>query len=173
LKIIFSILLFISSFSQSQTYFLLSDVQKKYIEYKLFTCELIDHALYQPYSDVQIADILFNDSTLLGHSINLFINRSDTQTKLGTSIKGFIGDNKLLATNKIAINTFGFYNKKNIIAGFNYRADSKYQEDEIYFGSEGKFGSKVIGRITHSYIQYQKNKIRLFFWKAKPKLWIN
>lgn len=152
MKITFSILVFILSFSHAQTYFILSDVQKKYIEYKLFSGELIDHLLYQPYSDLKIANILINDSTMLGQSINLFINRSDTLIKVGISINGFIKENYFLATNEIGINTFGLYKENNINAVFNYRANSDYQKDEMYFGSEGKFGSKVIGRITASYI---------------------
>jgi len=163
LKITFFNLLFILSFSHAQTYFLLTDVQKKYIEYRSFSDELIDHPLYQPYSDLQITNILINDSTFLGQSINLFFNESPNPIKIGTTINGFIGKNNFLPSNEIGINIFGLYKENNIVAACNYRADSKYQRDEVYFGSEGKFGSKVVGRITDSYIQYQKHKIKLFY----------
>jgi hypothetical protein len=153
------ILLVFPLFCYSQTYFLLSESQKEYLEYKFFQRDIVDYPLIQPVSNKLLLDILSNDSSFHAESIRQIVTEPKTAIHIGTSFTGYLSN----SNSGILANIYGIYKQDDYFAVFNYRADSDYQSNEKYFGSVGKFGANVIGRITDSFVQYNKGPFSAFY----------
>ena len=64
--------------------------------------------------------------------------------------------------NNYSSDIYGNYIFENYEACYAYSFDSEYQNEENYFGSIGKFGTKVIGRTSQSFIKYGSERVILF-----------
>jgi hypothetical protein len=160
LKFIISLLGLLSiCFAQSNI--LLSDIQNQYLEYASLKSVDISNSLYQPFSDRKISEILISDTTNWGKSITRILRHTPKTVVIGSNSDGLYGNYENSSLARIGVTAFGIFRTKHIAAIYQYRADTDYQEDE-YFGSYGKFGTKVIGRTTDSYIQYQRDSFTLF-----------
>ena len=163
MKSFISVLFIVISINYAQNYFLLTNAEKKYIEYNSLKYRDINHPLSQPYTDLQINNTVSHDSTIWRQNINYLINKTKYQFNLGTTINGSAGKKYFSNSNELGSNIYGFYKANYLTVLLNYRTDSEYQKDNTYFGSIGKFDSKVVGRITDSFIEYHKDKFKIFF----------
>jgi hypothetical protein len=160
LKYLLLLILFLSPLiSHSQTYFLLSDSQKEYLEYKILLLDVRDYPPSQPASNEQIFNIVSTDTSFHGQSIKHIIIKPKSTLHVGTSATTYLNRNN----SGVLTNLYGIYRQGGTHAVFNYRADSDYQKNDKYFGSVGKFGSNVIGRITDSYILHAKGPFSFFY----------
>jgi hypothetical protein len=163
----FTLLLLAPLLCYTQTYFLLTSPQKEYIKYTIFLDDLINHPLTQPYSRQQLSNILLDDSSNYVKSIKHYYVKPGRVFSLGGLLSGHYSRSRLTPDNGIMVNIYGIYQSNRLSAVFKYQADSEYQNDDKYFGSSGKFGSNVIGRITDSYVQYSDNKFTLFLGRQQ------
>ena len=157
------------TFILGQSPFYFTKGQKKYLEYKSYKSEnRIRHPLIQPYSNDEIQMIFSDDSSKLSKSIrNRLLKQMDVVNKssilqLGSNISGLY-TNKISQESKFKSDVYGYYSYDKLVAEYSYSLDTDYQNDDKYFGSTGKLGSKVMGRPAISFLQYKIDYLKIFF----------
>ncbi|NWJ51480.1 MAG: hypothetical protein HXX14_11510 [Bacteroidetes bacterium] len=148
---------------------------QQYLNYLINSGRInLSHPLSQPYQVNELLDCLLTDQNDNDSYFTRLLNKdlkklSSTENslneygKLIASTDGSYGYNSNESKRTYyTANASLDYLYKNFGMRYKYALDERYKDNTVYFGAMGKFETKVEGRATEAYLQWQGTNIQLF-----------